>query len=112
MKKILLIICVTIFVLAGCSSKPSKETVKKSFKESLIAKLDPSATADQKEAVITYSDCLVDETYSDLSAKTLKKFVDTKNVAEFEDIEGTKKELEILETAKETCSKDLLNANN
>lgn len=112
MKKILLIFCVTTLVFSACTSKPSKETVKKSFKESLIAKLGSNPTADQKQAVSTYSDCLVDETYSDLSAKTLQKFIDTKNVTEFEEIEGTKKELEVLDAAKEACSKDLLNANN
>lgn len=110
MKKIVLAVCIVTLLLTGCTSKPSKEAVKKSFKAALVNELDKDATSEQKAAVEKYSNCVVDETYSELSARTLKKFVDSKNAKDFKDVNGTKKEKEVLDAAGTKCSNDLLNS--
>lgn len=110
MKKIILAVCIAALVLTGCTAKPSKADVKKAFKASLEKELGATAKGSQKEAIGEYSDCVVDETYDKLSAKTLKKFIDAKNTTDFKNVSGTSKEKDQLEKAAEKCAKVLLEA--
>ena len=110
MKKTVLILCICALVLVGCSSKPSKGEVKSSFQKVLLQELGSGATDKQKSAIKNYSNCVIDESYNDLSASTLKKFVDAKNASEFKDVNGSEKEKKALDAASEKCSVKLIEA--
>ena len=110
MKKIIIVACIATLAFAGCTSKPSKESAKSSFRANLIETLGANAPDSQKAAIKSYADCIVDETYEKLSAKTLKKFVDAKDADAFKNVNGTKDEKEALDSAAEVCSSKLIEA--
>jgi len=76
----------------------------------LIETLGANAPDSQKAAIKGYADCIVDETYDKLSAKTLKKFVDAKDADGFKNVNGTKDEKEALDAAAEVCASKLIEA--
>jgi hypothetical protein len=110
LKKIIIVLCIATLALAGCTSKPSKESARESFRSNLIETLGANATDAQKDSITEYADCIVDETYDKLSAKTLKKFVDAKDADAFANVNGTKDEKTALDDAAETCSNKLVDA--
>ncbi len=108
MKKIALSLCIGILVLAGCGeTKPSKESVKESTNGIIVKTLGFTPTEEQKKVIDEYVDCYVDDTYDDMSAKTLKKIVDAKTTNELSAVEGTQKEKEALESATSKCQSTL-----
>ncbi len=108
MKRIIAILCIASLALVGCTSKPSKETVRTSFRKNLIESLGADAPASQKAAIKSYANCIVDATFDKISAKTLRKFVDAKNADDFTNVNGTKDEKDALDSAAETCSNKLI----
>lgn len=110
MKKIIVVLCIATLALTGCTSKPSKESVKESFRNNLIETLGANAPESQKKSIRTYADCIVNETFEKLSAKTLKKFAEAKNAEEFKNVNGTKDEKKALDSAAEVCSSKLIDS--
>lgn len=108
MKKIVLSLCIGIFLLTGCGeTKPSKAAVKESTNRIIVKTLGVTPTAEQKKVITEYVDCYVDDTYDDMSAKTLKKIVDAKTTNELSAVEGTQKEKDALESATSKCRSTL-----
>lgn|GEM_PF-2586462 len=112
MKKVLPLICILIlalFTLTSCAgdAKPSREAVKASLAsviEDQLGEGNEEAPAKAK----AYAECVVDEAYDDLSARTLNKIVEAKTITEVSNIEGSEDERTALDNAAEKCQGKLL----
>lgn len=80
MKKALLIISISVFALAGCSSdkkESSKSDLKAEFKKNqleMLTGLQDDLDSDTKEAYSNYVDCYADAIFKALPDKTIEKF--------------------------------------
>jgi hypothetical protein len=100
MKKILVAMCIGVFLVAGCTSKPSKGAVQKAIVKQVGT---DGLDAKTKKSIEDVAGCIVDESYDDLSAKTLNKIADSKS--DFADNPGANdKEKKALEKAISSCS--------
>lgn len=107
MKKIILCLCIGALVLTGCTSKPSKAEIEKSFTAILVKEFGSTATDKQKSQLKQYVDCIVDETYDDVSAKTWNKIIDAKSANDLSATSGTKNEKKKLDAAAQKCQDKL-----
>ena len=107
LKVLIFACCIVALTLTGCTSKPSKESVKKKLEASAQEQVGKDATSAQKKQVDDYIDCVVDKMYDKLSAKTLNKLVNAKTGDDFDNIKGTKSEEAAADKAAEACLKKL-----
>lgn len=94
MKKILVLISIAVFVLSACSkSEENAKASKSEIKKALVEKIDKSdqfPTDADKETAKTLIDCIIDGTYSKLSADSANALVDENT--KFESLDDFPKE--------------------
>ncbi len=108
MKKILLALLVSIFVLSACTSKPSRGQVEDAFREQILANTEID-TDKARKAVDTYVECYIGEIYDDVDAQTLRDFVEA-DLTERRDPFASDQE-GISDAALEKCSDKLVEEN-
>ena len=114
MKKVLLILSIAIFALAGCSSdkkESSKSNLKSEFKENqleMLTEIDTSIDSDTKAAYSDYVDCYADAIFDVLPEETIEKFKNidaTTGIKQLGDDLSEKDQKLIIEAATSCASK-------
>ncbi len=105
MKKLILGLCIAGLMLTGCSSKPSKGEIEDALKKSAGSEYS-DASKSEREKFDDYFECMIDETYDDVSAKSWKKMMEA-DPDEDQTKLVTSKEEKALNAAADKCIDEL-----
>lgn len=107
MKKLILCICIAALVLVGCTSKPSQSEIKKFLTQQSLGSLPSDATQGEKDRLKAYAECLVENSYDDVSAKSWNRILDAKNADDLGEKEFSESEKNALNAASDKCDSKL-----